>query len=73
MQWPPYPGPGIEGHVAERLGRGGLDDLPDIDAHAFEDHLELVDQGDVDRAEDVLQELGGLGDPGRGDRNRLGR
>jgi hypothetical protein len=51
---------GIEAHEAEGLGGGGVEDLPDVDAHSVEDDLELVDQGDVDGAEDVLQELGAL-------------
>ena len=51
------PGTGPEGHVAEGLGAGGLDHVPDVDAHGIEDHLEFVDEGDVDGAEDVLGEL----------------
>src|SRR5262249_36767787 len=54
----------IEAHEAERLGRGGVEDLPDVDAHAVEDHLELVRERDVDRPEDVLDELRRLGGPG---------
>ena len=53
--------PGKEGHVAEGLGGGGADHLPDVDAHRRVDHLELVDERDVDRAKDVLEQLGGLG------------
>lgn len=55
-------GAGIEGHVAERLGGGGVDDVPHVDVHLVEDHLEFVDEGDVDGAEDVFREFGGLGD-----------
>ena len=71
MQCPPRPGPGIERHEAERLGLRGLDHLPDVDAHPVEDHLELVHERDVDRAEDVLEQLRGLGDPARRDRDHL--
>ncbi len=64
MQCPPQPGPGSKrmnpnGFVAARV-----EHLPDVDSHAVVDHLELVDQGDVHRAEDVLQQLGGLGGAG---------
>ena len=58
---------GVEAHEAEGLGLGGVEHLPDVDAHAVVDDLELVDQGDVDGAEDVLGQLGGLGGAGRGD------
>src|SRR5262249_35421375 len=52
----------VEGPEAERLGPGRLDHLPDVDPHARVDHLELVDQGDVDGAVGVLEDLAGLGD-----------
>ena len=61
MQWPPRPGPGIEGLEAEGLGLGSLDDLPDVDPHAIEDDLQLVDQGDVDGPIRVLEDLARLG------------
>ena len=61
------PGPGLEAHEAVRLGRGGVDDLPDVDAHAVGEHRHLVDERDVHRAEDVLQQLGQLGGLGRRD------
>ena len=57
MQCPPRPGPGIERHEAERLGLGRVDHLPDVDAHGVVDHLQFVDERDVDGAEDVLGEL----------------
>ena len=50
-----------EAHVAERLGRGGVDDLPDVDPHPVAEDRELVDERDVDRAEDVLEQLRELG------------
>jgi hypothetical protein len=63
------PRTGIEGHESERLGAGRGDHFPDVDPHPVEDDLELVDEGDVHRAEDVLQELGRLRDLGAGDRH----
>src|SRR5207253_1274411 len=53
-------GAGVEGLEAERLGPRRLDHLPHVDAHAFKDHLQLVDQGDVDGAVGVLQDLARL-------------
>ena len=67
MQWPPRPGPGLEAHEAERLRRGGVDDLPDVDPHPVAELRELVDERDVDRAEDVLEQLRQLGRLGRRD------
>src|SRR5271165_2974717 len=49
---------GIKGMEAERLGGGGFNDLPDIDAHAQTQQLEFVDQRDVDAAVNVLQQFG---------------
>ena len=59
----------VERHEAERLGLGRLDDLPDVDPHAVEDHLQLVHERDVHGAEDVLEELRGLGDARARDRD----
>ena len=64
MQWPPKAGTRVEAHEAEGLGLGGVEDVPDVDVHLLEDHLELVDEGDVDAPEDVLDELAGLGGAG---------
>ena len=64
--------PRIEGHVAEGLGGGGVDHLPDVDAHGVVDQLQLVHEGDVHRAEDVLGQLDGLGGGGAGDRHHPG-
>src|SRR5260370_38371927 len=52
--------PRIKGVEAERLGRSRLDDLPDIDAHAQAEQLELIDQLDVDAAVDIFEKLGHL-------------
>ncbi len=60
-------GAGIEGLEAEGLGFGGVDDLVDVDAHPHAKLLELVDQGDIDAAIDVFEELGHLGDGGTAD------
>jgi hypothetical protein len=57
---PTHPGPRVEAHEAERLRGRGVDDLPDVDLEALAEHRQLVDQGDVDRAEDVLEQLGQL-------------
>jgi hypothetical protein len=63
--------PGRERHQAKRLGRGGPDRLPDVDAHLVAQHCHLVDQRDVDVPERVLQQLGQLGRAGRGDGHDL--
>ena len=62
-------GAGLELHEAEGLGRGRVDDLPDVDLHAVAEHRQLVHQRDVDAAEDVLEQLGHLRDLGRADRH----
>src|SRR5205085_4822353 len=59
--------PGLERHEAERLRRRGADDLPDIYVHPVAQLRELVDEGDVDRAEDVLEQLAQLRCVGRRD------
>ena len=63
---PTEPGPRVERHEAEGLRLGHFDDLPDVDAHPVEDDLQLVDEGDVHRPEDVLEELGAFGHLGAG-------
>ncbi len=57
-----------EGHEAERLGRGRVDHFPDVQAHPLAQQSQLVDEGDVDTAEDVLEQLGKLGGVRRGER-----
>ena len=64
---PAEAGARAEGHVAERLRGGGVDDVPDVDRHPVAQHRQLVDERDVDAAEDVLEQLGHLGDLRRGD------
>ena len=71
MQWPPKPGPGIEGLKAERLGLGGLDHFPNIDAHPVVQDLQLVDQGNVDRPVCVLEDLARFRHLGAGDGHDL--
>src|SRR5208283_3420146 len=61
--------PGIKCMEAERLGGGGVDDLPDVEVHAQAEHLKFVDQRDVNAAIDVLQQLGHLRGRRRGDGN----
>ncbi len=73
MQWPPGPMPGPERLEPERLRRCGVDDLPDVDAHAVAELGELVDERDVDGAVGVLEQLRHLGGCGRRDLAHLGR
>ena len=51
---------GGEPHVAERLGGGGVDRLPHVDAEITGEHRQLVDQRDVHVPEGVLEQLGQL-------------
>jgi hypothetical protein len=62
----------VERHVAEWLGLGSFNDLKDIKAHCHVDHLELVNERDVNSTEDVLGELHGLGSVGGRDRDHAG-
>ena len=57
---------GIECHVAEWFGFGGVNDLPYVYAHRRINHLEFVDQGDVHTAKNILEQLGCLGCATRG-------
>src|SRR5271163_441657 len=50
-------GSGIERMEAEGLSGGGVYDLPDVEVHAQAEHLEFVDQCNVDAAINVLQQL----------------
>ena len=58
----------LEAHEAEGLRRRGAHDLPDVDVHPVTELGELVDERDVHRPEDVLEELRQLGRLGRRDR-----
>ena len=69
---PAQAGTGIKRLESEGLGPGGVDHLPDVDADPHEEHLQFVDQGDIDRAVGVFQDLGGLGHFATGDRHDLG-
>ncbi len=62
MQWPPSPGAGIESLETERLGLRCVDYFVDIDAHAHAELFEFVDQGNVDAAINVFEQLGHFGD-----------
>ena len=57
---PTHTGPGFKAHETEGLGRGGVDDLPDVDAHALGKDRQLVHERDIDRTEDVFKQLGEL-------------
>ena len=46
---------GIESHDTERLGRGGIDHFPNVDAEPVAEHSHLVDQRDIDRPKRVLE------------------
>ena len=61
--------PRVEGLEPERLGGRGVDDLPHVHAEAVAEDGDLVDQGDVDVAVGVLQQLRHLGGLRRRDRH----
>ncbi len=48
---------GIERHEAERFRFGSVDDFPDVDSHPLKYDLQLVDQSDVHRAKDILEQF----------------
>ncbi len=50
-------GAGLERREPEGLRRRRVDDLPDVDPHPVAELCELVDERDVDRAVDVLEQL----------------
>ena len=62
-----HPRARLEAHEAVGLRRGRVDDLPDVDPHPVAEHRQLVDERDVHRAEDVLQQLRQLRGLRRGD------
>ena len=55
---------------AEWLGRGGADDLPNIETHAETKQLQFIYQRDVYAAIDVFQQLGHFRGRRRGNHNR---
>src|SRR4029077_17475131 len=64
-------GPGLEAHETERLRRRRVHDLRDVELHPLAELRELVDERDVDRAEDVLEQLRQLRGLGRGNLDDL--
>src|SRR3984957_11536681 len=55
---PPEARTGVERHEPKWLCGGGIDPLPNIYSHAQTEHLQFVDQRNVDATEDVLEQLG---------------
>ena len=51
----------VERLEAERFGRRGVDDFPDVDVHLVEEHLQFVGQGDVHAAVNVFEDFARLG------------
>ncbi len=47
----------VEGEIAERLGGGSFDHLPDVDSHPVCQYLEFVNQGYVDTSIYVFEKL----------------
>ena len=68
---PAQPRSRVERLESEWLGLGSVDHLPDVDAHAIVENLQLVHQGDVDRAVRVFEDLARLGDFRAGDGHDL--
>ena len=64
---------GVERHVPKGLGLGRLDDLPNVNVHAFGEKRQFVDQRNVHTAKNVLQQLGHLGRAGRGHNVDMGK
>ena len=68
---PAQAGAGIERHEPERLGGGGINHFPDVDAHAVAHQRHFVHQADVDHAERVFEQLHHFGHAGGTDRNHV--
>ena len=66
-------GAGIKRHEAEGLGRGAVDDFPDVEIHAQAELLQLVHQRDVHAAEDVFEQLDHFGGARGADGNDVSR
>ncbi|MEY3457966.1 MAG: hypothetical protein RL215_1123 [Planctomycetota bacterium] len=58
------PWSGVEGLEAEGFGFGGINNFPDIDTHAVEEHFEFVDESDVYGAVGVFEDFAGFCDFG---------
>src|SRR3546814_16919017 len=63
--------PRIIGHEAERLGSGRADHLVNVDVELVGDDFHLVDEADVHRAVDILEQFREFGNLGRADRPDL--
>ena len=61
----------IEGGEAEGLGRGGTDDLPDIDVHFIGSDFQFVDESNVYGTIDIFNQLGEFRDLGGRNRDHL--
>ncbi len=68
---PTQAGARLERHEPVGLRRRGRNHLPHVQPHAVAQHRELVHERDVDRAEDVLEQLGQLGRVARADRDEV--
>src|SRR4029077_131099 len=69
---PAKAGSRIKRHKAKRVSSGSMVYFPDRNAHGCIDEFQLVDQGNVDAAKDILEQLGCLRDPARGNWDKLG-
>src|SRR4029077_18863459 len=61
-------GPRIKRHKSKRLGLRRFDHFPNIDAHGGVNHLEFVNQRDINAPKNVLEQLSCF--PGATGRNR---
>src|SRR5207249_10597203 len=59
----------IKRHESKRFRLGGVDDLPDVYAHRAVNDFQFIHQGDIDAAENVLEELAGFGGAAGGNRH----
>src|SRR5262245_61268382 len=66
---PAKPGARIKRCVSERFRAGRVDDFPNVDAHAFAEQLEFVNEGDVHRTINVFEQLHHFRRPRRRNRN----
>src|SRR5262245_14252060 len=66
------PRTGVEWHVSERLRLCRVDHFPNVDAHGLVHDLELVDECNIHRTEDIFRELHRFSDLGARHRHGLG-